>query len=101
MAGPLSGIAGQQVPFATTFKPGSQQETPTAQQRQDEATGAAANGQTQAQATESTSAPVSQGSESNRSQNDGSRNTGESFSAANNNSDSGETRRGSILDIAV
>ncbi|MCD8571358.1 MAG: hypothetical protein LRY76_07550 [Alphaproteobacteria bacterium] len=99
MAGPLSGITGQQVPFATTFKPGGNQQETVVQQKLDEASNNAVSGQTQTQGTESTSAPVSQSSESTQAQDD--RAQTQSFTSNDNGGESTETRRGSILDIAV
>lgn len=96
MAGPLSGISGQQVPFATTFKPGGGQQESVIQQKLDEATSNAQNGQTQQ--TGAASAPVSQGSNSSDNRNAREESTAQSFTS---NDNGGEQRRGSLLDIAV
>lgn len=104
MAGPLSGIIGQQQPsYTTTFRPGGTQQEFAAQeqQKQDDASQKAASGQTRTQGAESTSAPASQGAQSNATQD---RNTQQSvsFGSNDNDGDDGSTaRRGSILDIAV
>lgn len=96
MAGPLSGIGGQQVPFATTFRPGgSQQETSTQQQLNV----GAQNGQTETKTTEA--APVSENRNSNQTREDRSERNAQSFNSNDNQNASGETRRGSVVDIAV
>ncbi|HRQ61251.1 MAG TPA: hypothetical protein PLO23_07065 [Alphaproteobacteria bacterium] len=96
MAGPLSGISGQQVPFATTFKPGGNQQESVIQQKLEEATTNVQNGQTEQ--TGAASSPVSQGSNSANNRNTQEESNAQSFSTSNDN---GEQRRGSLLDIAV
>lgn len=99
MAGPLSGIAGQQVPFANTFRPGgSQQETPIQQQLNAGVQGAQ-NGQTETKTTEA--APVSENRSSNQTQEERPKEDVQSFNSNDNEEESGTTRRGSVVDLAV
>ena len=86
MAGPLNGLGGQQVPLATTFQPSKDNEQVKQQQDQKEAARTQALGTAKARE-----------SEQDRSDEALEAKLAEALSARN----SGEVRRGSVVDVTV
>ncbi|MFN3700367.1 MAG: hypothetical protein ACK4VI_02460 [Alphaproteobacteria bacterium] len=96
MAGPISGI-GQQIPLATTFKPGSAENTnqPQVRDREEDTRTVGRNDDVRAQ-----NAPTNQTQDSTNRNTQQRTDVSESRSSTSNDN-SGEQRRGSVIDIQV